>query len=1011
MDRERQRRIEALYQAALSLDARERPGFLDAACSNDRELRAAIESRFAESAEDATRVVVPAGAPPRYQISGFLGAGGMGKVYKARDTRLGRDVALKICRQDLSDGLEREARTIASLNHPHICTVFDVGPNYLVMELVEGPTLAERIRTGPLPAESVIRFGIQIAGAVAAAHAHGIIHRDLKPGNIMLTGNGVKVLDFGLAKMMTHPEAGEDVDDRTSQDVLRGTPAYMSPEQARGEPLDERSDVFSMGSVLYAAATGRAPFGGGSTLSILNQIVSAEPVIRPSATHPGVPPELDAVLLRALAKATEERYGSAAELAQALEALSGVAPARSDSTQPPARKSLLRRLSVLFAAGALILVAVAAGIRLASLRELRPPPAAMRWYDEGTRALGDGAYFTAMKAFERAVDLDRGFSLAHARLAEAAAELNYMDKAKSEMLQASPLAASPSRLSSVDRVRLEAVYLVVIRDFPGAIKEYQQLRDVVPEAEKAAALVDLGRAFEAAARPADAIATYSESIHHDPQYAAAFLRRGSIYGRQQQLDKAAADFDAAEQLYRIEQRTEGLTEVLYQRWLVLRRAGRLLEGKPLMGEALRLSRAVGDDYHQIRALLALSFIEYNQGDTAGGQQQAEQAVDLARAAGVEPLAASGLVDIGNALYYQGDNAGAERYLRTAAALSERYHADLVDARASVGLSQVLIKQGRVDEALAISKQAVAFYERGGFRGEAARALIPVGRAMRDKGEFEAASTLFEQQIPLAEQAHDQLGVALAQIGVGSVMMQQEKYPAALARFDLAVAAYRVVGDELGLGYSLADRAEALANLGRFQEASAALEDAERYASRQGGNQPLLAEVHLTRAKSFLAQLRFADAAKEIAVVSPAVAQDTAQAADANMVLGQDRADSGAVAEGVRLCRLALRLAEKSGDAALPDRARLALAGALMGGGNRSEALGIAAGLSERFGAGKLFASEWRADLIAAHSAPSVAERRKYTSAAAAALDNLRKSWGEEAFATYLARPDVRLLRH
>ncbi len=173
----------------------------------------------------------------------------MGQVFRAVDTRLGRAVAIKITHQQFSSRFEREARVISSLNHPNICTLHDVGPNYLVMELVEGETLAARLKQGPLPIEMVRHYGGQIAAALAEAHAKGIIHRDLKPGNIMIAKSTIKVLDFGLAK------SGEDETLTTSRMVM-GTPAYMSPEQREGKPTDARTDIYSFGCVLYEMSTG-----------------------------------------------------------------------------------------------------------------------------------------------------------------------------------------------------------------------------------------------------------------------------------------------------------------------------------------------------------------------------------------------------------------------------------------------------------------------------------------------------------------------------------------------------------------------------------------------------------------------------------------------------------------------------------------------------------------------------------------------------------------------------------
>src|SRR5712671_561285 len=211
-----------------------------------------------------------------YEIVAPLGAGGMGEVFRARDTRLDRTVAIKILPPQLSNDLvrkqrfEREAKTISSLNHPHICVLYDVGhqdgTDYLVMECLEGETLAKRLEKGPIPLEQVLKFGEQIADALDKAHRSGVVHRDLKPGNIMLTPTGAKLLDFGLAKpvaplaSMATITAAPPSSPATEQGTIVGTFQYMSPEQVEGKELDGRSDIFSLGAVLYEMLTGQRAF-------------------------------------------------------------------------------------------------------------------------------------------------------------------------------------------------------------------------------------------------------------------------------------------------------------------------------------------------------------------------------------------------------------------------------------------------------------------------------------------------------------------------------------------------------------------------------------------------------------------------------------------------------------------------------------------------------------------------------------------------------------------------------
>src|SRR5580704_3092719 len=265
MNPERFRQIEELYHEAREGTAEQRAVLL---AQSDPDLRLEVEFLLArhsgdefldrpaiqnapELLEDPTVIQLTPGLRlGPYQIESKLGEGGMGEVFQAVDTRLDRAVALKITHERFSALFDREARAISSLNHPNICTLYDVGPNYLVMELVEGETIAARLKHGPMPIETVRYYGAQIAAALAEAHAKGIVHRDLKPGNIMIAKSGAKVLDFGLAR-----SGGQD-ETITATRMVMGTPAYMAPEQREGKPCDARSDIYSFGCVLYEMSTG-----------------------------------------------------------------------------------------------------------------------------------------------------------------------------------------------------------------------------------------------------------------------------------------------------------------------------------------------------------------------------------------------------------------------------------------------------------------------------------------------------------------------------------------------------------------------------------------------------------------------------------------------------------------------------------------------------------------------------------------------------------------------------------
>jgi serine/threonine protein kinase len=267
-----------------------------------------------------------------YEVDALLGAGGMGEVYRARDTRLGRTVAIKVLLSGLTASserrarFEREARAISALSDPHICALYDIGRaddiEYLVMEYIEGETLADRIARGRLPLSHVLRYGVEIAQALQRAHRAGITHRDLKPGNVMITSSGVKLLDFGLAKLAdpdrapsNDSAAATQVNPITAEGVVVGTVVYMSPEQLEGKAVDHRTDIFALGCILYEMVTGQRPFAGSSRLSITTAILSADPTPLRSL-QPDAPPALERIILTSLEKNPDDRWQTAQDVAR-----------------------------------------------------------------------------------------------------------------------------------------------------------------------------------------------------------------------------------------------------------------------------------------------------------------------------------------------------------------------------------------------------------------------------------------------------------------------------------------------------------------------------------------------------------------------------------------------------------------------------------------------------------------------------------------------------------------------
>lgn len=305
-----------------------------------------------------------------YEIVEKVGAGGMGVVYRARDTRLDRSVALKILSEDVADPrmrerLAREAKAVSALSHPNICALYDVGSSdgvdYLVMEFLEGESLAQRIGEGRLPLRLALRYATDIASALDCAHRAGVIHRDLKPGNVMLTKNGARLLDFGLARQAAPERFDDDAQTEpaplTEPGTVVGTLQYMSPEQLRGLPLDARSDIFSFGAMLYEMLAGRRPFAGESRVAVTSAIIEQNPPPLRNA-DPTIPPALDRVVEKCLEKNPEDRWQSARDLADELRWIGG---SEGGAAAVPSTKATHRqRLPVVAAAlaGALLFAAI-----------------------------------------------------------------------------------------------------------------------------------------------------------------------------------------------------------------------------------------------------------------------------------------------------------------------------------------------------------------------------------------------------------------------------------------------------------------------------------------------------------------------------------------------------------------------------------------------------------------------------------------------------------------------------
>jgi eukaryotic-like serine/threonine-protein kinase len=383
IDPKRWEKVERVFQQVLEADEDRRAEILEQSCAGDESLRREVESLLRHYKHAGTFIEDPAfaivskaqSAPTRRKLTGAtiahyrvmeeIGGGGMGVVYKAEDTKLGRIVALKFLPDHYAadasalERFHREARAASALNHPNICTIYDIedyeGEQFIAMEYIEGRTVAELISARPLEVETIVKLGIQISEGLAAAHAKGIVHRDIKPGNIIVTASGlVKILDFGLAKLLQLDNRSIPTVTLTQTRAVSGTVPYMSPEQLRGRDVDLRSDIFALGAVLYEMATGRRPFTSEVLAELIDQILNSPPPA-PRQLNGKLPEKLEEIILKCLEKDPEDRYQGAKEISVDMRRM--IAPSTVTRTTAIAR-SKKSKFRLVWLAGAVAILAM-----------------------------------------------------------------------------------------------------------------------------------------------------------------------------------------------------------------------------------------------------------------------------------------------------------------------------------------------------------------------------------------------------------------------------------------------------------------------------------------------------------------------------------------------------------------------------------------------------------------------------------------------------------------------------
>lgn len=960
----------------------------------------------------------------------------MGAVYLAEDITLGRRVAIKFLSStapEYRDRFLREARAVSHLIHPNIATVFDYGETpdgkpYIVMELIKGRPLSDRLQEGSLPLAEAVRIVCSIAAALGEAHHQGVVHRDVKPSNVVLTDRGqVKVVDFGLVKEI---QAAESVA-RTRSDVIVGTPLYLSPEQATGKSVDGRSDLFALGAVLYECVTGQSAFTGENVIEIGAQIIHVTPPA-PSSINERVPPELDRITNKALEKNVEERYQTADELIGDLETLLPTLDVNESRTQARTTRSLanprthsasaLTTISETFrrprlSLGTFLLAILAMGVVGAGVMRLRKPspyqptPQALDWYNKGTDALRSGSFLQASKAFQQAIASDPNYPLAHARLAEALFELDNWDKAQEEMLKVHALVPNRSQLARNDALHLEAINATVSLDFPGAIKAYRELASLSPDDPQV--YVDLGRAYEKNDELKTALTSYVEATQHPPQYANAFLRVAIQYAEQLDQASATVNFEKAQELFEAAGNFEGQAEVAYQRGSLFDKLRRNQEASQHLGRALDLSRATANQYQEVKTLLKLGNVASGEGQPEKARQLILQAISIAKAIRSDAQVKRGLVDLGNTYIVTTDFTEAEKHFRESLELAQEQKDRRNAARAQLALGIAFQRQIKPDESIGYFEQALSFYQQAGYRRETLQALALLARAKFQKGDYDAARHSFEEQMKVAQQLGDQPQVQGTQQDIAFTFLNQGRYPQALLHLSESCAIAKSLNDEKNIGLCLINRANTLVRLGRYPEADATFAEASPIALKPSAAKNLAAGFHLFTARLALSRQDWSEARiKSRQALELAGTQLKGIATEAAYTLCLANTFSGAAADGRLKCEEAITRALEIGSRSFHAEALLAFAETLLHKGDNTGALANSLEAQKIFSSLGKRDSEWIALQIAARASRpnNNTKAREYASQAHQILSGLEQEWGTDNFQTYLTRPDIKVFR-